>query len=331
MKVRLDKSTGRKGGYQMIIGLIAVVANLSLNSCIAYYPVSYYQSERPGIRVQYAQSPDSQAGQFYTSYFADKAAALAEDYELTDIDSYQSGTSSYAGWGENTDRVQITINQWGSSMNNPYYDFYWNPAWNMNWGWNNPWAFNNWNRGFIDPWGNWGYQTWGWNSWNLWNRPYYYGYPVYGGYVYVPNQRFYKSSRFYRANSRKYRNERSTVRTPSYIVDRGRSNRNNLRSGILNTTSSPNQRTQVNQVSRTLRSTTSDNVRRSNSYNSSRTSTQKTFSRTNVNRPSSNVRTTNTRSSSNVRASRPVSNSNSNSRSSSSRSSSGRSNSRGNN
>ena len=63
----------------MITGLIAVAIGLSLNSCIAYYPVSYYQTERPGMRVQYAQSPDSQAGQFYTSYFADKAAALSEE------------------------------------------------------------------------------------------------------------------------------------------------------------------------------------------------------------------------------------------------------------
>ena len=331
MKVRLDKSTGRKVGYQMITGLIAVVVGLSLNSCIAYYPVSYYQAERPGMRVQYAQSPDSQAGQFYTSYFADKAAALAEDYELTDIDSYQSGSNSYAGWGENTDRVQITINQWGTGMNNPYYDFYWNPAWNMNWGWNNPLAYNNWNPRFIDPWGNWRYQTWGWNSWNLWNRSYFYGYPVYGSFVYAPNQRFYKNSRFYRVNSRRYRNERSTLRTPSYIANRGRSNRDNVRSSNLNTTATPNQRTLVNQVSRTLRTTTSDNVRRSNSYNSGRSATQRTFSRTSINRASNPVRSTNTRSSSNVRTSRPVSNSNSSSRSSSSRSSSGRSNSRGNN
>jgi hypothetical protein len=227
-------------------------------------------------------------------------------------------------------------------LNNPYYDFYWNPAWNMNWGWNSPWAYNNWNPRFIDPWGNWGYQTWGWNSWNPWNRPYFYGYPGYGGFVYAPNQRFYKSSRFYRVNSRRYRNERSTLRTPSYIAIRGRSNKENVRSSILSTTASPNQRTLVNKVSRTLRTTTSDNVRRSTSYNSGRAATQRTFSRTSTNRASSNVRSTNTRSSSNVRStntrsssnvrtSRPVSNSRSTSRSSGSRSSSGRSNSRGNN
>jgi hypothetical protein len=132
-------------------------------------------------------------------------------------------------------------------------------------------------------------------------------------------------------NSRRYRNERSTLRTPSYIANRGRSNQGNVRSSILNTTPAPSQRTLVNQVSRTLRTTTSDNVRRSNSYNSGRSATQRTFSRTSINRASNPVRSTNTRSSSNVRASRPVSNSSSSSRSSGSRSSSGRSNSRGNN
>ena len=331
MNVHLDKSTSRKGGYQMIMGLIAVTISLSLNSCIAYYPVSYYQSESASMRVRYSQGPDTQAGQFYTSYFADKAAALAEDYELTDIDTYQSVSNSYAGWGENTDRVQITINHWGSGMNNPYFDFYWNPAWNMNWGWNNPWFFNNWNRRFIYPWGNWGYQPWGWNSWNMWNNPYFYGYPVYGGYTYLPSRRFFKSSRFYRANSRRYRNERSTLRTPSYIVDRGRSNRDNVRSSILNTVSAPSQRTLVNQVSRTLRTSTSDNIRRSNSYTNNRSTTQRTYSRNNATRATNNVRSTNTRSSSNLRSSRPASNYRSSGGSRSSRSSSGRSNSRGNN
>jgi hypothetical protein len=312
MKTQFRKSSlGFKSQQLLPFGAFILLA-FTLQSCFTYYPISYYQGDIPrsSVRIGYTQAPA--ASTFYQSYFADKAADLAEQYELTDTYSYQSSEpTNYAAWGQNASSVSISVNNWG--MNNWGY-------WNNPWNWNNPWGWNNW--GWNNPWA---FNNWGWNTWGYWNDPFRFGYPVYGGII-IGNYRPYyvNTTRFYRNNARRYRNERATYRTPSYVVDRGRSNQDLLRSSSTINRNSTINRQSVNRISNDLRSS-------GNRYSAPRT--QYTApQRSSQSRSTYKANTSSSRSSSVRTNSSNTSRSSSPTRSNSSRSSSsGRSNSRGNN
>ncbi len=175
--------------YFGIVGLVLLLASCGSYQYAGYeYDAIYDDSETDVRYVERAVNEDvndENDNGYYSNYFKEKAlqyeAVSESDAVFTDIDSYEGGyavendsiryTEGYAGWGQDHNQ-DVTINVYGGHL---YNSIWWNRpvGWNIgwNWGWNN-WGWNNWG------WNNWG---WGWNAgfgWNYWDPfwcPPYYG------------------------------------------------------------------------------------------------------------------------------------------------------------
>lgn len=177
--------------YQTVIKkyqlLLLGVIMITLSSCSSFKNSSY--DDYDGIYSSSTSETTRDENQTYNqvnsnNLYVDKFKDMQEEFGgaeyFTDVDSYSSNQvdtvyvveRSYAGWGNNSNEVNIN---------------YYNNGWN-NWGWGfNSWYGPGWNNGFY--YGN----TWGLGfnyGWNNWYNPYYgYGFgwnnwynPYFGGY-----------------------------------------------------------------------------------------------------------------------------------------------------
>ena len=185
MKTNYFSSSKSTSIFYLILGFSMVMV-----SCGSFKSSTYY--DRDGIYgtdEKETKTTEKNADK-YKAYFSSLREQNEQEQVFTDVENYSSvqdsinnsptGTTSYSGWGNNQQPINITIydNNWG--WNNFGYNSYWNNGWNWNLGWNSwygssigyGWGWNNW----YGP----GYGNYGW-GWNNWYYPYY-GYNGYNGY-----------------------------------------------------------------------------------------------------------------------------------------------------
>jgi hypothetical protein len=195
MKTNYFSSAKSTSIYFIIFGF-----SMLMVSCGSLKSSTYY--DRDGIYG--SDENENRAAENNVDKYKDYFSALREkneqDQVFTDVENYssiqdsvvnQSETerTSYSGWGNNQQPINITIydNNWG--WNNWGYNSLWNYGWNCNLGWNSwygpnigyGWGWNNWygpNIGWGWGWNNWwgpNYGYYGWGGYNY-NNPYYYSY-----------------------------------------------------------------------------------------------------------------------------------------------------------
>ncbi len=160
--------------------------SLVLVSCGSYKNSTYY--DRDGIYgsdENENKNSDKNVDK-YRNYYSTLRERNEQEQVFTDVENYssiqdsiynQTGTekSSYSGWGNNQQPINVTIydNNWG--WNNWGYNSLWNYGWNWNFGWNSWYGPNiGWGWGWNNWWGpNFGVYGWGINNFN---NPYYYSY-----------------------------------------------------------------------------------------------------------------------------------------------------------
>ncbi len=187
--------SSRKLSLYSVIGFFGLV----VSSCGSYQNSSYYDhdgvygSERPrgDYNNRYSEQNMAQANN-YKEYFSDLQKD-ANNGVFTDVDNYSSqdqqgsiasvtnpdqysGTTGYAGWGDNSSNVTVNVYNndpwyWNRGYWNSWYSPYYGGGWNngfygsgwsigFGWGWNS-WYGPNYGWG----WNNWYGPGWGWNSW----------------------------------------------------------------------------------------------------------------------------------------------------------------------
>jgi uncharacterized membrane protein YgcG len=211
--------------YQL---LVFSILSIGITSCGSFKNSSYDDTD--GI---YSSTSNRETTiddtQVYTqekpkSVYAEKFKQMEEDlYEteyFTDVDSYTSNQvdtvyvveSSYAGWGNNTN--QVNVNYYNNGWNNWGYGYnsWYGPGWNNSFYYGNTWGL-----GFNYGWNNWGWNNWGnpyyGNGWNNWYSPYYGYNNFYGGFN---NNVSYNAGRrgmngYYPANSGRSSGRTATV------------------------------------------------------------------------------------------------------------------------
>lgn len=160
--------------------LLLSLLMISISSCSSFKNSSYDDHDGIYSSSNSTRETTLDENQTYTqtrqsSVYADKFRDMQEEFEeteyFTDVDAYTSNETdtvyvierSYAGWGNNSNEINVN-----------YYNTGWN---NWGWGWNS-WYGPGWNNGFYygNTWGiglNYGWNYWGWNNWY---NPYFYGY-----------------------------------------------------------------------------------------------------------------------------------------------------------
>jgi hypothetical protein len=226
----------------LIIGLISSV----ITSCGNFKNSSY--TDRDGIYGSDEHSDRAANNNTkYKEYFSSFRDNSTPEEIFTNIDTYsttvdtlnsyntESYSSGYAGWGNNQQPTNVTINNNNWGWDNFGYGAFWNLGWNS---WYGPnigfgWGWNNWfgpNIGFGWGWNNWygpnyGYYGWGFNN-------YYNGY--YGNYYGGNNNHYSYSNGIRGRSSGRYFNGRVSENYVSNNFTVGR--RNSSSNGVRNST-----------------------------------------------------------------------------------------------
>lgn len=278
MKTNYFSSTKTTSIFYLILGFSLVMV-----SCGSYKNSTYY--DRDGIYgsdENESKSSDKNVDK-YKDYFTTLREKNEQEQVFTDVENYSSiqdtlnnpsGTekTSYSGWGNNQQPINVTIydNRWG--WNNYGYNSLWNYGWNWNFGWNSwygpnigyGWGWNNWYGPNV------GY-GWGWNNWYGPNYGYYgyngyggyYGYNGYNGYYGNPNHYSYSNGiRGGRSSGRvtgRYDLGRSGIAITRDNSSSGR--RNSVTNGVRNSDPNPTRTFNAVRVNEVNPRSTNENTR----------------------------------------------------------------------
>ena len=251
-----------------IIGLISVL----MASCGSFKNSSYY--DKDGIYGYDESINNNKVENNHSDKYKEYFSSLRQDNQqgevFMDVDNYSTNkdsininnnenySSSYSGWGNNQQPINVTIydNNWG--WNNFGYGSFWNYGWNWNLGWNSwygpsfgyGWGWNNW----YGP--NYGLYGWGYNNYfNNYYYPYYNG--NYGNYSYSYGIRGRSSGRVGGYYNNGIRSENDTRN--NYTIGRG----NTVSNGVRNSNGITPRRNEI--------STTRDEISNPRSYTPTRT------------------------------------------------------------
>lgn len=228
---------------------------------------------------------------YYKDYFAEKSnqygnIAQADNVIFTDIDAYEGNYSDengdiqyeegYAGWGQDTDNVNINI-----YSNNGWNNFgYWNRPWGYGF---NSWYMYDWYGGFYNPYWYPSAFYGGFGFYGGFYNPYFFGYNnfyngYYGNHFYHRNVAYNagrRGSNVYGTNNRSTYRQNTTRATSRNSTIRSNNNVRRSNNSIYNPSNSTRSRTRLN----------SPNVRSNNRGTRVNTPNTNTRSNTRVNSP----------------------------------------------